>query len=150
MEEHIRNDRKKAAIVHSAVAEKLLASTAHSGFFPPIFVSLNHIERSRHASQNWYFSGANWYLGIKTDQNYKRNHKKNQFWCPNIRNIWKIPVLRCMPRTFNVFWWNKNWGKIHCAVIRTGKRKKLEKTIHKMTHVLSWCVENLATLSTVF
>ena len=55
----------------------------HSGFFPQLFISFQNIRRSFHESQNWFFAGAIWWFGIKTDQLLQRKHRKRSVLMSN-------------------------------------------------------------------
>ena len=49
----------------------------------PIFSSLRNIKRSFYESRKWYFAGANWWFGIKTDQIWQRKQRKRSVLMPN-------------------------------------------------------------------
>ena len=79
--------------------------------FFTIFVSLQNIKRSFHESLKWYFAGANWWFGIKTDQIWQSKQSKEiTFDAKSSIGPIEISLSRLMKWTLDVSKRNKNCG----------------------------------------
>ena len=104
-------------LVHAII--RMLSLYKAQWIFSTIFVSLRNIKRSFYESQKWYFAGANWWFGIKTDQFRQRKQRKRSVLMPN-HQLARAKYQFCDSWNERLMFRRetKNVEKIHCALVR--------------------------------